>query len=316
MQSRQAARRLQQVQRMLGGDDQGSSPPSRNRVVILPDGTDVYVSETKGERSISVGTQSVLAYRVLDRRAALVISALGTEFEKNNPVPRYNVLEFHGIMQGQRLSEVSVPDLWACLYALWTIYHVQENIPILLASSLPGVEVLTSFLLQSGLARRALEPAENALFLLRATFWQGAGTGLVWGNMRSWLRYPPDYSIFPHVQSFTRTPSVIAQHPLRPPKPPKGKVVYKRYCSEVARTFSFRVVDPDDPADVEAFHYWMNDERVNEWWNERGDLAKHRAYIRQALDDPSTLPLIMSWDGERMGYCEMFWVKVRRPIPQ
>ncbi|KAL5495949.1 hypothetical protein ACEPAI_1413 [Sanghuangporus weigelae] len=73
--------------------------------------------------------------------------------------------------------------------------------------------------------------------------------------------------------------------------------------------FSFRVVNPDDTADMEAFHYWLNDKCVNEWWSEHGDLAKHRADIQRALDDPAVLPLVMSWDGERMRYCEMFWLK-------
>ncbi|KAL5518321.1 hypothetical protein ACEPAH_3 [Sanghuangporus vaninii] len=234
--------------------------------------------------------------RQASRRLQQVQRILG-EFEKDNSIPKYNVLELREIMHGQRLSEISVSELWACIYALWTIYHIQENIPVSLSSSLPDVEVLTSFLLQSLLARKALDPAENTLFLLRSTFWQA------------------DYSLFPHTQSFTRSSAVIAQHPLRPPKPPKGKVIYRRYCSEVGRMLSFHVVKPDDTADVEAFHYWMNDERVDEWWGERGDLAKHRAYIQRALNDPTVLPLIMSWDGERMGYIVLTWIQENHLAP-
>ena len=66
-----------------------------------------------------------------------------------------------------------------------------------------------------------------------------------------------------------------------------------------------------------AFHRWHNSDHVNRGWGERGPMEKHRAYIRGLMADPSTLPIMMSWDGELMGYCEMVWTKVsvRAPVP-
>ena len=161
-----------------------------------------------------------------------------------------------------------------------------------------------------GLARTALDPNEKAIFLLRGTFWQGAGTGPVWSNPRGWLRFPLEFSSFPHTQTFTRNSKVIAQHPLRPLKAPNGTIVYRRFCTEVEKVLEFRVVDPNDAGDLSAFHKWMNDERVNSGWGERGDLGEHRKYLEEVLNDPSVLPLMMCWDGERMGYCEIVWIKV------
>ena len=55
----------------------------------------------------------------------------------------------------------------------------------------------------------------------------------------------------------------------------------------------------------------MNDPRVNAGWGEAGDEEKHRRYVGSMWSEPSVLPLVMSWDGERMGYAELVWIKVR-----
>jgi hypothetical protein len=49
---------------------------------------------------------------------------------------------------------------------------------------------------------------------------------------------------------------------------------------------------------------------VNKAWGERGSLEKHRAYITEVTNDPAVLPLIMSWNGEPMGYAEITYLKV------
>ncbi|KAL5501934.1 hypothetical protein ACEPAH_9195 [Sanghuangporus vaninii] len=315
MQAKQAARRLQHVQRTLV--ESGPDPvPKRARVLILPDDSNVYVSDQSaaGKILISIDSREVLAYSIRDHTAKLLLSAVGTSFEKDNPNPEYPILELCGPRQGDQV-DFSPSDIWSCIYVLWTLYHAQEHIPFVFAASVPNATTITSYLLQSGLARYALDPNETAMFLLRATFWQGAGTGPVWSNARGWLRYTPNYNAFPQVQSFTRTSAVIAQHPLRPPKPPFGTVIYKRFCVEIGRVLTFHVINPDDAADMNAFHCWMNDERVNSGWGERGDMLKHRSYVLKTLNDLASLPLIMSWDGERMGYCEMVWTKENHLAP-
>ena len=59
-----------------------------------------------------------------------------------------------------------------------------------------------------------------------------------------------------------------------------------------------------------AFHRWHNSDHVNRGWGERGPLEKHREYVRTLMADPGVLPVMMSWDGELMGYAELVYVKV------
>ncbi|KAH8105754.1 acyl-CoA N-acyltransferase, partial [Phellopilus nigrolimitatus] len=96
---------------------------------------------------------------------------------------------------------------------------------------------------------------------------------------------------------------VIALHPLRPPG---GALLHARYCAPCARRF---ILDLGCEDDMEVFRRWMNDERVNSDWGEKGSWAKHVEYARDAVDDPHVLPLIMSWDGAQMGYAELVWIK-------
>ncbi|PWC35920.1 GNAT family N-acetyltransferase [Azospirillum sp. TSO35-2] len=97
-------------------------------------------------------------------------------------------------------------------------------------------------------------------------------------------------------------------HPRRAPKP-RG-TLYARHIPWLDRTLSFRVVDLDQ--DLERFHRWQNDPRVAVFWQEEGDLAKHRAYLEAQLSDPHTMPLIASLDGEPFGYFEVYWAKENR----
>ena len=64
-----------------------------------------------------------------------------------------------------------------------------------------------------------------------------------------------------------------------------------------------------------TFHRWHNSDHVNRGWGERGPLEKHRKYVEGLLADPGVLPVIMSWDGEFMGYAELVYLKVRFARP-
>ncbi len=97
-------------------------------------------------------------------------------------------------------------------------------------------------------------------------------------------------------------------HPRRAPKP-RG-TLYARHIPWLDRTLSFRVAEID--RDLERFHRWQNDPRVAVFWQEEGDLAKHRAYLDAQLADPHTMPLIASLDGEAFGYFEVYWAKENR----
>lgn len=101
------------------------------------------------------------------------------------------------------------------------------------------------------------------------------------------------------------------RHPQRPQKP-EG-VVYSRFIPWLSVLISFRVANLDD--DLHLLHRWMNDPRVDAFWNEAGELDKHRAYLSKILADPHMLPLIGCFGGVPFGYFEVYWAKENRIAP-
>ncbi|KAI5992714.1 hypothetical protein EDD15DRAFT_2269319 [Pisolithus albus] len=77
-----------------------------------------------------------------------------------------------------------------------------------------------------------------------ATLWRGAVQAGF--HERGWLPLSDSsrnaLSPFASVQSFARTPLVVAAHPLRPPKPKRGEVLYKRYCPTIGQTLDFTYI--------------------------------------------------------------------------
>jgi len=192
-----------------------------------------------------------------------------------------------------------------------------EHIPLRLSSSkkISNEEDLAWYLLSTGLGRlppnsnlEALNP--GLIFISRAGFWQGAGTTQF--HNRGWLRNPRPLN-FPSLSAFTRDALVIAGHPLRPPKPRPGELLYKRWSGEHKEMLEFTALDLGDSSSVSphlaAFHKWHNDDRVDSAWGEQGSLKKHREYLEQLMKNPGVVPIMMSWDGNLMGYVELVWVK-------
>jgi acetyl CoA:N6-hydroxylysine acetyl transferase len=101
------------------------------------------------------------------------------------------------------------------------------------------------------------------------------------------------------------------RHPRRPPKP-KG-LVYARFIPWLSEVISFRAADLDQ--DVPLLHRWLNDPRVDVFWNEAGDIEKHRAYLSKILADPHMLPLIGCFGDVPFGYFEVYWAKENRIAP-
>lgn len=311
-----ANRRLKQVQHIISqnGED------NWRHVLVLPDDARVSVLEPQtgspasSSTRVAIDGKIVLDYRPLRRELALVVSAIGTPFERENPAPRYPVVELLSASDKEPVP-LSFANFWAVIYTLWTLLHTQEHIPIVLSSSLPNAHELANYLLLSGLGRKSLDPSiTDTIFLDRGTFWSGAGVGSAWSVERGWLSdalYAARAASFPLTQSFTRTPTVITQHPLRPPKPTPGSCIYRRYCTPVGQTLMMHAFDPYSEAHMNAFHKWQNDERVAKGWNEKGTMEHHLQYIKKVAADPAALPYVMSWDGELMGYGELVWIKVR-----
>ncbi|KAF8067890.1 acyl-CoA N-acyltransferase [Lyophyllum atratum] len=247
-------------------------------------------------------------YHILsDVSLALEISAVGTRYEgATEHVPRSNLLDVSapGEQTGS-LEDIAIADAWAAIYALVTLYHTNEHIPIRCTAT-PNAEELMRYLMITGLGRlyqgsKEIALIKGVIFLSRAAFWQGAGT--TGYHDRGWLVSP--------------APMVIAAHPLRPPKPRGGEILCRRYCATVGQTLEFVAFDIGGNAEgdgglsqhMAAFHRWQNDERVNSAWGERGSLDTHREYVEGILTDPGVVLIMMSWDGELMGYVEIVWVK-------
>ncbi|KAG2367642.1 acyl-CoA N-acyltransferase [Suillus spraguei] len=290
---------------------------------ILPDGAVMTakadsVSSTKN--FVYIDGLVVCQYHLLNRTAQLVLSAVGTQFENTaSHVPSFQVIEILPSSNSPR-NDISVEDMWATVYALFTLYRNQETIPVALSQKIDNSEELHSYLLRSGLGRTAHAPTapKEEIYLHRATFWQGAGTQGY--HTRGWL--PPlsfPVAPFPYIQSFTRTPTVISAHPLRPPKPKPGETIFRRFCPSIGETLEFTYFDIGTGSDVSEhlnlFHRWHNQERVNKGWGERGPMEKHRAYVTEVTNDPAVLPVIMSWNGEPMGYAEITYLKENHVAP-
>lgn len=340
-----ANRRLQAIQRALTP----RSTEHWKRTLILPDGASVDISVP----SNGVPTAEITRLRVRGRarcahttlpaiailRHGPGLSGFASRGElvegegSANHVPRYPLLE---LAAGEPGENISIADAWGVLNVLHTLYHTQENVPIILSatSAFANADELIRYLLHSGLARRRHvlpgmpqpgeggDAEEDVLFLLRQAFWQGAGTAGF--HARGWLRAAVDQrpGTFPYTPSFTRTPLVIAGHPLRPQNPAQGESVYKRWFPSVGEMLEFVAFDLGADRDVvegreheasehlRLLHKWHNTDHVNRAWGDRGPIEKHRDYVRKLWRDPSAFPVIMTWDGKPFGYAELIWVKV------
>lgn len=152
-------------------------------------------------------------------------------------------------------------------------------------------------------------PTETDLVLLdRNAFWQGAGAP----THLHWLQTPfPSNGFFPYILAFTQStsPPVLATHPLRPPKPAPGSVVYSRYVFSCSQHLELVHIDASNPQRFEAYCRWQNSDRVNHGWREKGPEEKHRKYIEDKNADPHAMGVLVLWDDVPAGYGEMVWSK-------
>lgn len=128
---------------------------------------------------------------------------------------------------------------------------------------------------------------------------------LVMQRRANWL---PDAGAPPY--PFDPVMSGGKRHPRRPEKP--TGLVYARHIPWLGESISFRALGLDD---LPLFHRWMNDPRVDSFWQEAGDTAKHRAYLSGLLADPHMLPLIGSFGQTPFAYFEIYWAKENRIAP-
>jgi acetyl CoA:N6-hydroxylysine acetyl transferase len=121
---------------------------------------------------------------------------------------------------------------------------------------------------------------------------------MFWQTPEIWMAAP--ISAYPRHDVFDGK----TEHPLRPPKP--AGCVYARFIPWLSGTLSFHVATLDDLGDV---HRWMNDPRVDEFWNEAGSEAAHRQYLERMFADPHVIPLIGRFNRRPFSYFEIYWAK-------
>jgi len=195
----------------------------------------------------------------------------------------------------QRLDvETGAQLRWAVLGALNLVFLADPQVKQVTADFAEASQALAP-LLQSGIALAGQDATKvvcpRELFLQQPDLW-------LTGEPSS--GYPLSYTI-----------SNGRRHPRRPPRP--TGTVYRRYIPALGKTFSLRTLDAEQ--DLERLHRWMNNPRVAKFWEEDGDLDKHRAFIAGALADPRNHPLIACLDGEPFAYFEAYWAKEDRIAP-
>lgn len=68
---------------------------------------------------------------------------------------------------------------------------------------------------------------------------------------------------------------------------------------------SFRIADP--VSDAERFTRWMNDPRVEYFWEQSGSLEVQTAYLERQLTGKHAFPLIGCFDDRPFSYFEIYW---------
>lgn len=190
----------------------------------------------------------------------------------------------------QRTDDQCPDDQWLCaLLAFEAVFNRQ-----------PGarhIEVALPDALARLLLRRGVAIAEGGRLRVCAE--------LFWQQPALWLRGEPcRYPLQPIVENGRR-------HPRRPPKP-EGEL-YARRIPWLGQTLSFHALELE--RDLETVHRWLNDPHVAFFWQEEGDLERHREYLGAQLNDAHTLPVIGCFDGRPFGYFELYWAKEDRIAP-
>lgn len=92
-------------------------------------------------------------------------------------------------------------------------------------------------------------------------------------------------------------------YPTRPLRP--AGEVYRRYDPQIKHTLTFRLADV--ALDAGRFTQWMNDTRINAFWEMAGPQTELEAYLHQQLDSTHCYPLIGCFDDSPFGYFEVYW---------
>ena len=206
-------------------------------------------------------------------------------------------LDARALLRARRLGEQWVPleltvtdqaeALWLLAYWCFASEPQRQSLTLRLEQVDPA-------LLNNGL----LVVEGDELRIERALFWQLPGLFL---RNASHAGYPQQMLM--HASG--------RRYPRRGPKP-VGEV-YRRFDAKLGAWISLRTLDIDE--DLARFNRWQNSARVAAFWQEEGDLDKHRRYLQELLADPRVLPLIGCFDDQPFAYFEAYWAKEDRIAP-
>jgi RimJ/RimL family protein N-acetyltransferase len=152
---------------------------------------------------------------------------------------------------------------------------------------LEAPEFIATPLLQQGIAR---QESKDNVKVYSQDFFQNPWLWLT----QELLTYPLRYQM-----------SNNQQHPIRPPAP--IGTVYQRFIPWLTKTLSFKTLNI--ATDLQLFHQWMNDPVVDEFWQEKGTLEQHKAYLENVAKDKHCFALLACFDDQPFGYFEIYWAK-------
>lgn len=85
----------------------------------------------------------------------------------------------------------------------------------------------------------------------------------------------------------------------------KDGVFYTRFAANIGKTISIRGIDP--VTDLDTFHNWHNQPRVNFFWELALPKEELKQYMIKTKADSHMVPTFVEFDGKPVGYFEMYW---------
>ena len=311
----------------ISKDADGPQPQETTVTFRLPDGKqEFWVATERPEPRVSFavgqGITTLAHWTALEHQVRVSPAMVNSDVAEYDTLFRFEDYTSGATDTGARDNAETgdIEVLWTAVYGLWLHPEVRDK-------DLHAVVVnnvrLASYLRSTGLgiispyspsaSTTTDVPAEAVFWLHREAFWQGAGAP----NMQTWVRSRPETTLlpgfagagsFPSQLGFTRGGNVCTVHPVRPPKPPPGTLLYSRYIVELGEQLHIYHIDARNPVHFEHYARWQNSDRVNAGWRERGPDEHHRKYLAQQLADPHTMSCVYAWDGQLAGYMEIGYV--------
>lgn len=96
----------------------------------------------------------------------------------------------------------------------------------------------------------------------------------------------PTFPYLPTTITLPNTTTTVA-HPRRPIKPTgrlaQSDPIYSRFNPTLNEYFK---LEPVTLADLPTIHGWLNDERVDVFWQEKGTIEAHQKFLEERFNDP------------------------------